>query len=1432
MGHKGSTLLKEFNPNCDENSSFKFYSLAIECIYQWSYLHPTSKSDPNEPSMFIKAADYLTANKVGRIDKIGAFLYQNPSNQQVFIKPREPEPAQTRPAQEPSNEQSQDLGDPAFESTIREGIRKMRVNAVEFIEAIESNKNISVEETNELFTRTIKLFNTYKADFNKVTDSNEPSLVAEKKMILNEKFLINKSHVLFSKYQSGELTVSQFVNGVGGLYQTYRSNLADEKLEPEAPVQNPIHAAETPESQPDPFKKFFGEAPANNTAANPIQESAGFFNFGQPQPQEQEVNQEAAKDPFAEFGFGSTEPKTDNQKKNLDASDARSARSSAKRDSLAQHREVQEISEKPVAITEVVRIERGLTFAAKFDEPATTLPDNLRSSVEKMVAARMHAFGNNAEIEGSMQANRPSIQNSQQSRVSMSQMSTRQQNNVKITAKKTPQVVFSKSPYDDHLPQGSRSIWFDPVPDLSKVLEDHNNSLISKRLSHQNKLSNKTEEFFSVKSGDDGRLSLPHYDTSMISPRIENSMTITPDKVLQGFHSGSTNQPTKRFNFEDLTPEPKPASVMDTKPPVVEFQPENPINQNLEATIHAPVNLSTQPQQLSTIAEENLLGVPSSEHQVQRSNSGDRDVSFAGVASKDREETITRPAQLTMFEESTVVQNLKAQITFLETELANKNYDAWTLNTKYEKEIEALTKTVNDLRMENLEIKKQAASNESFDQDLHQQLSNLLEENSRMVLQLSKLSNDHVILTQQYDALRRDSSEKINQQNELIQIAESSYRQVVQEARELSEANSRMVAQLAGAKPSDDFIQELDAQIVALKNELNKTKAELNQSQMVKISYEHLNKDQNAYYKACQDQVADIKAQFEASLQQLTESHEKERQRTTEAHQASVRKFIQQIKDLEKQLMAQSNLNVQKNTLAYLAPSLATSSLDSGLRRSLGGDAVQQHSQMQIEQLEAEVRLLREKQIKNEVDIDYYRETLERRDKEIDEMATHCEKLAKELKEAKGDNLQQLQVILTKERAYEDVHNKFSELIKRYTGLHKSLESKEHEEAVLRKELNEYHSRMIKISEKHAAELEAIVRNPVKDIEMQRLTEMNDINEKKIVELISFNLKLKQKIIELETDLELQSQAKGQEKNILRQLETELNAAKEELFLKKKRILDLEEKVIDSDIAEGQVREFKQEILLYKFILEEVIAKNGSLELGELSEEIERLIKAPFPTYNRNSQIHQIVARLDHFDSISRPVVEMSMTRLQDDKEFNSSIVAKTPKGENQPSDVEPNVFSLPVKYESVWSTLKTKPADASPSPVVEKPVLELFDSKVQTNETRFNDTAAYNLSAALEPVIGTNPPEALAAINLPVEVKDFKEILKNLSLTDDQKQITKEVCLNRSGLFFDNEFLNFFLESASYDHKSDKTTLHIRFVSAGPTTITKVGFDNYGKCA
>lgn len=1433
LSEKAQTLLKRINPTCDENSSFKFYHLLVECIFQWSFLHPTSKTDPRHPSLYQKGADYLVANNIKRDERLGFSLYQDPLVKTVFIKTKEQTSAAPNPSSEVKDATSSLPLDPKLKPVVREGIRRMRANASEFMGVINSNKSISVSEANDLFNRTITLYNYFKADFNQVLGSSDPAFEKEKKMVQNERFLINNAHVLFGKYKGAQLKDFEFTNGVGDLYQTYLAKIGTERLEPESPVPENLKKLAEAKAQDKMMSDFFSE-PSKPVVQEPnLQASVDFFNFDNvPKATNQTLSHQ---DVFSSFGFPPTAPEPIAIKGDPPIERKKSTQSHAEKSSVRSIQEVRDPIDRHLVISEVVRSGPAGEFekrepvpdpGSRLGDPSFSIPSHLRTSVEKVAAARSNLFASQGEMDASQHGHRASGAQSQHSRASVSQHGNRQANNVKITMKKAPQVIVNQPAFDDHMSHSNKSGWFDPVPDLSKVLEDGNNSLISKKPANLSKFGNKTEEFFSVRSGGEGKMDLHHNEHSIISPRLENSLSMTPDKVLLGLNNQAGHQPAKKFTFEEPKDEPIQAADNTNSPYV--FKEELLIDHHAHPLPVVGQPADPRPDLKKEISEENLLRVPVSHHQMERKGSGEKDVSFSG--GKDKDEHLPAPNPV-LFEESVVVQGLKQKVIFLETEIANKNYDAWALNTRHEQEVETLRKAIADLKMENLEIKKQAASLESFDQDLHQQLASLLQENAAISLELSKASNENVLLKQQFDSLRRESTEKIKQQNQSIQVAESAYRQLFQESRELSAANSRMVARLAAVKTSGSETHGLEADILALKSELNKARADLNQAQVLNISYEHLGKDQDAYYRACQEQVEKAKAQFDAHVQELTEAHDKERIRTAELHQSELKKLIHQVKDLERQLVNQSTLNIQKNNLAYLSPNHHQSSLDlSGHKRFLLNDPVHQHSLTQIEQLEAELRKAKQEQIKNEVDISYFKEDIMTKTKELDEAQTMIERLNKDLKAVKDENLHQLQLFFTKEKGYQEIQIKFNELMKKYTGLLKTLETKEHEEAVLRKELNDYHTRMIRISDKHSAEIESIIKNPVRDLEVQRLKEINEINEKKVTELIGTNLQLKQRLIELETDLELQIQAKSYEKNTLKQLEVEVTALKEELFMKKKRILDLEEKVLEADVSHGQSRMLRQEIHFYKFVLQEVLGKNGSLNLGELTPEIERLIHAPVPVYSekerKRDQSYSLNDRSYH-DAYPGPSSILPHLEPQAWSSKEVSVHAPAPEStiERPPEQSDPES-----KYQSVWSRLPLLTTAEQDTPAI-------HETDKDPDSPRFaamQQTATHQKDSELAPAVPENQvydKAPMTETTAPTfETKNFKVILQRLCYTDELLELTKEVCLNRSGLFFKNEVFNLFLEASNFDPKSRKTTLHIRFVTASPMTITKVFFDNYGR--
>lgn len=1415
----------------------KVYLLTIECLYQWSYLYPRASKNKNQPSVFSQAVDHLASYRITPMERVGLQLFNNPlaDISQFTDKSQSRQPPSSTLVTPKST--PVDIIDPSMKEEVHAGLRKMRQNAVAFMEALNKDEQLSVEDAEDLFNRTISLYSTLKSTFGVVSSSLDSNFEQERKAILNERHFINNSHVMFARYKKGEMTLQQFRHGVGILHTNYMKHINSEVLEqspPEifetestnlAPQQlafaqgNFFHSPGNQKSKEEELshsKDFFDFKNDVQSGTKGKQDHNIFTSFGFPQIAQNNARVNIVSDPNMEVNqpvqvesppnVGS--PNDDRHTKGPDykpAIELKKVRSS---------NQLSKIEESNSADNEAA-FHRPVDMGALMGDATLSLPIEIRGSVGRMAAARMNLNSSHPEFETSGMGVRNSLQSSQHhSRMNQSHQSGKQTSNVKIGSKKSPR--SSEVKVDD--PYTHEKIeWFDPVPDFAKIIEP-NSSQLKEKPSDGSKFN--AEEFFSVRSMGDRKTS---FGQDMIAGNSvwENSQVNTPDKVTDDHHALSS----KKFQFSDnCIKRPQLETIRES--------PKTPMEQETPRQIMPiifPVDTTPQSQQAHSKLpqiESNFVRYsdsPTAAQNEQQATTSVIDDSTFGLMNKMRLPSVTP---------SPDTSHLMSKISRLESFLVEKDLQLSIEKRERAEEVESLNITLAKLTQDNIDMKKKSSNFSTIDANLHDQLSTLIREKAVLSADIKRKDMEINTLKQQVEALFYESTEKINSQNNLIEQLASKQQELLKENRQLSTANSRLGLNAHSNAGTHDLVSKLEDQVISLKGELTAAQIELNQCKANSSGIEHLGKDQEAFYKACQEQVEKIRANFERTIKQISEAHDRETIQTTEAHRSEVRRLTQKAKDLEKQIMNQTIMSISKINLTPASPSIRLNGSDSNGGRGLHfTDPVHQHGQAQIDRLEAELLQAKQDLIRKEVDLGYLKDDVARKDDQLDAAQSLIDKQTKELSASKEASLEQLHTYYAKEKALQESNRKFGELMKKYTELLKSLETREHESAMLRKELNEYHSRLMRITDKHAAEIESVVKGTHHDSEMVKLREINELNDRKIGELVATNLQLKQRMIELETDLELQLKTVEADRESKRNVESENHKIKEIMFLQKKKILGLEEKILECDLAVGQAARLRQEISLYKLLLKEILPRLDDLGMGSLSKDVESLINAPFPVFTPPSQKQQLSQEEESM--IKTGIAQINLKHLNPSKlnlSGQNSLHNSVHKDSHFPIESSINHQSNQA-YESVWKSQHSLAASLHDTKFEVRADSRPESPQKSQQIKTLGKTVSFSVQDQ-EPLPQIAKVE-VAEIKPTVKenrIRDYREVLESMVATESDRETIRDACLNRSGLFFQNEFINFFLEGINRDPKSGDTTVHTRLVVAEPITLLELGLQNHGK--
>ena len=1411
----------------------------IECLYQWSYKYPRSSTNKDQYSVFTEAVSQLERYNISRIERLGQLLFDDPlaDIEIASISSQQKHPSSSQ-LQTPRAAPTVKL-DQSMKVAVHRGLHKMRDNGAAFTDTLNHKDDMHFDDVESLFNLTIELYSTLKPTFGVVASSSDVDFENERKAILNERHFINNSHILFVRFKKGEMNFQQFRHWVGVLHTNYVNNIKSQELNQETPViLEAVSAPLSPKEKAFVQGNFFDSPENPKSEREEIKQVDDFFDFKKLEAAQPPIKQE--QDIFTSFGFPQIIHQ--NQDVRIEVDQYFGIQQPIKVESPPDDNHVEALLDprdpndnsaigliKSKQVSQLSRIEESHSgghdiktykthdLGAIMNDPNLSIPSNIRDSVGKIAAARANLHLSHPEFETSGMGVRNSLQSSfHQSRINLSHQSGRNVSNVKIGSKKS--VVSSMNREEKHS-HHNKVEWFDPVPDFAKLIEPDSGHFKNKQSDGS---KNHVDEFFSVRSIGERKVSYEP-EPQTVNSVWDNSISLTPDKVLEG-HNGITQ---KQFHFTDnnhtraqletIKESPKTYIEQDTphngliSPTLAERTPQS---QEVHSKLPRIQSLVVRH---SPTADFGSVDDQGKQPNIENRSTGMKDQLPHAIVAHNQDNS-----------------HLISKINRLESMLVEKDLQSSIEKRERAEEVDSLNSTLAKLTQDNLNLKKSSMSLTAIDANLHDQLSILIREKASLSTDVKQKDIQINNLKQQVEALFYESTEKINSQNNLIEQLTQKQQELTKENRQLSTANSRLGLVAHSSAGTDDLVSKLEDQVISLKGQLTASQIELNQTKANSAGIEHLGKDQEAFYHACQEQVEKIRANFESTVKQISEAHDRESVQTGEAHRSEVRRLTQKVKDLEKQIMSQTIMSISKINLTPASPSIRNSEGNTAEGRRINfNDPVHQHGQAQIDRLEEELLQAKQDLIRKEVDIGYLRDDVARKDNQLDAAQSRIEKQTKELSENKEASLQQLHTYYAKEKALQESNRKLGELMKKYTDLLKSLETREHESAMLRKELNEYHSRLMRITDKHASEIASMSRGSHHDLELSKLRDINDMNDKKIVELVENGLQVRHRIVELETDIEIMNKSMQTSKDLMCKTEAENHKIKEVMFLQKKKIVGIEERLLDGDIAIGQAARLKQEISFYKVLLKEMLPRMEDLGMGSLTKDVERLINASLPVFTIVDTKQVLTADEESITRHGIDEIHLKTDRLHTHEQSERLSAERSVRSDSivQDAIVEPEKTTQ--VYESVWKSQRSLTASMHETKFEIRDASMRDESKKSMQIKPLGKTVSFSVqdNEPLPLIVKIDEPQNLEGKILKPQidtVHDYRQELESMIQQESDREFTKETCLNRSGMFFQNEFVNFFLEGISRDAKTGHTLVHTRLVVAGPTTVTDISLKNH----
>jgi hypothetical protein len=381
------------------------------------------------------------------------------------------------------------------------------------------------------------------------------------------------------------------------------------------------------------------------------------------------------------------------------------------------------------------------------------------------------------------------------------------------------------------------------------------------------------------------------------------------------------------------------------------------------------------------------------------------------------------------------------------------------------------------LERDSRELRARERAREAQDAERDSEVHALKAEVRSLMHELADKNREILALQRLTARVEVEAREKIIEHQGLIEQLKEQYQKVLKDREELTSQNAKHMIQAKLYVQEEIHNKELLEKINESSSEVSRLRAELYISTSKSMEQEKQLHEQAEIIKTCEIEVEKSKQNFISALRQASIAHEKERLTLVESHQHEVNRLLVRLRESESLGLGKFNgittrsINLEKG---------AADSKESTPHSSNFGskEVVTPSAANNMSQIERELRLLKEENIKFSVDIGFLKEEVIKKDQRILEYEEKIELLGRDMTDLKDQNIQKVRDCYSKEKMLNDMSQKYSEMMSKYTVMHKSLEAHEKEESQLRKELNEYHARLMRLSDEKTSSLEKPLNDP------------------------------------------------------------------------------------------------------------------------------------------------------------------------------------------------------------------------------------------------------------------------------------------------------------------------------------------------------------------
>jgi hypothetical protein len=1183
---RGKSLLKQYNPAADEEYSLKFYELTIECLVKWAELFPNSLTTPQSTSKYVQAVKQLVKNKIrlpdsSNLDRynesiVEAKSYGSKSQRSENTSGHEQvtsllsEPSSKRIVNQPSRETldaSPTREDWEIRKKIAEGIKAMRDNSAEFMRVLRTNRPVTQELCNQLFSKCISLYSQYKPYFEPIIKSNDQRFQAERKAINDERNFVNNSNTEFVSFKKGLINSEGFYDKVEQNYskcQISRNSsyntpemLADNRLQQFTQVSSRNLDSEVNGQEGAPVEK--PPAPSVNVSHAEIENEQIVSRHSSKRPSIQPQNlmdrsissqyghDRQPKSPVDFFTdpFGK-KSEADDRVSPLSHHNASLDQANNSKFFSSQNMEKQPSKDKELQNSDF------FDFSKTPKKLATIIEDNdpfgafqFPAPIEKSPNPQ-DFFSNNTQIKEQL---KPIFESE---------------------SKPLPQEEVSPPPHEESPP---------PVTEPNNLPQESGD--------HANK------SFRDQAFADSRRQSL--VESALNASRISN-MLMGQDPLNESSNARlEVLRPSNRRSVSNIVIGGKKVGFVDSIAEESSRKHESTERENRNSVQMAHPTKPAEPTtQIGAIKRpaipQNLAYVPTTSTALKNAAPHlPETMRFSGLPDTKSEayhrEQIY-PSQM---------EALNARLQALQHALFEKESLESRQKRTAEEERLKWEEVMRHLERENRELKATERAREALEKDREEEMRQRKAEMTSLLIELEHKNREILNLQRQVSRIDVEAREKIIDHTGLIEQLKEQYQRVVKDREELTAANAKHMVQAKLYVQEEAYNRELLTRVEETNREMTKLKAELYVVTTKSLEQEKQTQEQVEIIKSCEEQVEKTKHNFVVALKQVNQAHEKDRLTLVESHQHEINRLLTRMRELETYGLGRLNNSFSRTPEnGKKSTEVQEESRLSGLNGSFEGVSPAAGSYLPI--LEREVRNLREENIKSNIDLGFLKEEVNKKDHKIAESEDQIEQLKREIADLKDQNYQKVKDCYSKEKMLNDMSQKYSEMMGKYTSMHRSLEAHQREEAQLRKELNEYHARLMRLSDEKAGMLEQAIQDNKHSPELEDAKQKIENLQRFLDDSMRENVDLKRKVVEGQANDEIWRMKLQEAQRKQSEVEKLKEKLEDEVYYLKQKQGAIDHSKLEVEIKESILAKVEKERMLLAAKLEAEEQKVRSLE--------------------------------------------------------------------------------------------------------------------------------------------------------------------------------------------------------------------------------------------